>query len=227
MAVGYGQTYGADPASLGTVEILGKEYYVYKARKGDSLFGIARTYGWDDSVLSELNPSAQGSLKKGMLIYYPTGKEAVSKPASEGHAPRVDDTSGLRHEVRRGETIYAISKMYGVPVEKLYSLNPQSRNGIKAGESLIIRGAESVGADNSEHSVFYSVKPGDTLYSLAQKYGVTVAAIMQSNPGVDDSNFRSGSTVKIPRRGTGVVTTTRTIELSNVDSINMHRVQKS
>ncbi len=215
----------AQKNSLSVVELLGEKYYVYKAKKGDSLFGIARTFGWDDNKLAELNPSAVSPLKKGMLIYYPTGEKVeVNEAAREIFS----EQSELHHDVKRGETVYSIAKMYNMPVERLYTLNPSSRNGIKAGESLLIRKADAVNtADNSKKPVFYSVKSGDTLYALAQRFGVTVESIMQNNPGVDESNFRAGSTVKIPVRGTGVQMVTKTLEKSNIDSVVIHKAGKN
>lgn len=130
LLAGAGFSLRADNVKLPVVELLGNTYYVYKAKKGDSLFGIARTYGWDDKTLQKLNPSAVSPLQKGMKIYYPAPDQraqgAVAAPVS------ANDTE-LRHTVKRGETVYAISNMYGVPVDRIYALNPDSRNGIKAG----------------------------------------------------------------------------------------------
>lgn len=210
--------------TLSVVELLGEKYYVYKAKKGDSLFGIARTFGWDDKILAELNPSVVSPLKKGMLIYYPTGEKVkINEAALEIFSEQTE----LHHEVKRGETVYSVAKMYNMPVEKIYVQNPSSRNGIKAGESLLIRKADAVNtADNSKHPVFYSVKSGDTLFSLARRFGVTVEALMKSNPGVDESNLRAGSTVKVPVRGTGVEMATKTREQSNLDSVVIRKVGK-
>jgi len=126
----------ATKVRLPIVELLGNNYYVYKARKGDSLFGIARMFGWDDKRLQELNPSAISPLKKGMKIYYPA---EVLKKTEVFVRTEYPDAGELLHTVKRGETVYAISNMYGVPVDIIYRLNPDSRNGIKAGESLMIR----------------------------------------------------------------------------------------
>lgn len=209
---------------LSTVELLGEKYYVYKAKKGDSLFGIARTFGWDDKVLAELNPSAVSPLKKGMLIYYPTGeKVAVNEAAREIFSEQTE----LHHEVKRGETVYSVAKMYNMPVDKLYALNPDSRNGIRAGESLLIRKADVLNtADNSSHEIFYEVKSGDTLFALARRFGVSVEAIMQSNPGVNEDNFKAGSTVKVPVRGSGVSTVKKTEKVSSLDSVVVRKVTK-
>jgi len=214
----------ADNTSLSVVELLGEKYYVYKSKKGDSLFGIARKFGWDDRKLAELNPSAVSPLKKGMLIYYPTGeKVAVNEAVLEVYSEQAE----LHHEVKRGETVYSIAMLYNIPVDRIYTLNPSSRNGIKAGESLLIRKADVLNtADNSKKPVFYSVKDGDTMYALARNFGVSVESIMQNNPGVNESNFRAGSTIRIPVRGTGVSMVTKSEEKTNLDSVVVKKANK-
>lgn len=221
-------TAGAVEVNLPVVELLGKNYYVYKAKKGDSLFGIARRYGWDDAQLQELNPSAVSPLKKGMKIYYPApGEPKKSVKATEGPGPDGE----LRHNVKRGETVYAISKQYGVTVDRIYKLNPDSRNGIRAGESIIVRPASKsipkATAKDDKSGTFYTVKSGDTLYAVANQYGVSVAALMEANPGVSEKNFKAGDNIRIPARGTGMVTTTKTVRETNLDSIEIHKVSKN
>ncbi len=222
LLAGAGFSLRADNVKLPVVELLGNTYYVYKAKKGDSLFGIARTYGWDDKTLQKLNPSAVSPLQKGMKIYYPAPDQraqgAVAPPVS------ANDTE-LRHTVKRGETVYAISNMYGVPVDRIYALNPDSRNGIKAWETLLVRkaGAASKAKDGSQ---FYTVRKGDTLYGVAREYGVSVAALMKSNPGVDENNFQEGANIRIPARGAGIEKTRQVVEVSGLDSMDIHKVSK-
>ncbi len=60
--------YAAQP-NLPIVIILGKQYYCYESKKGDSLFGIANHFGWDSAVLNELNSNVGSPIAKGTLIY--------------------------------------------------------------------------------------------------------------------------------------------------------------
>ncbi|MGE5590901.1 MAG: LysM peptidoglycan-binding domain-containing protein [Bacillota bacterium] len=47
----------------------------------------------------------------------------------------------------------------------------------------------------------YTVQPGDTLYNLATRYGVTVESILEVNPGVDPENLQVGRILRIPAPG--------------------------
>lgn len=215
----------ADNVNLPVVELLGKDYYVYKVKGGDSLFGIARRFGWDDKVLRELNPSVISPLKKGAKIYYPAEEKSVK---SDNRKTPLKSADPVNHLVKRGETVYAIANMYGVSVDRIYKLNPSSKNGIKAGETLIIRQTEPAGKlDNSSNPVFYTVRKGDTLYGVSKAYNVSVAALMKSNPGVDENNFQEGSTIKIPVKGSGIETTVKEVDKSSVDAVVLHKATKN
>lgn len=210
---------------LPVVELVGENYYVYTAAKGESLFGIARKFGWNTAKLQELNPSVVSPVKKGTRIYYPVGKEksaVSSKPSVK------TSTDEIRHTVKRGETVYGLSSMYDVPVETIYTLNPSSRNGLTPGESLLIKNSVISGkAVNEGKSVFYTVRPGDTLYSLGQDFGVSVAAILKINPGISEDNFKAGSNIKIPKKGTGINSSLTDVTETNLDAIELVKVGKN
>lgn len=210
--------------SLPVVEILGTQYYVYEIKKGDSLFGIARQFGWDDKQLQKLNPAATSPLKKGAKLYYPVKENDIRKDASIGDPESAGLLSPLKHKIKSGETVYSISRTYGIPVENIYQLNPQSRKGIKAGEELILRNAEL--KSNSDTAGYYSVKKGDTLYQVAKENGVTVAAILKENPGVSEKNFKAGSVIKMPPAGTGITMAMDTVEQVSLTGFEIYKVGK-
>lgn len=210
--------------SLPIVQILGQQYYVYEVKKGDSLFGIARENGWDDATLKKLNTNISSPLTKGTKLYYPVADgdkvaaPAVSSPEEAGLlAP-------LTHKVKSGETVYSISRTYGVPVETIYKLNENSRKGIKAGEKLVLRKSEL--KQNSTTSGYYTIKKGDTLYKVAKDNGVTVAAILKENPGVSDKNFKAGSIIKLPPAGSGITMTVDTVQQSTLTGFSSYKVAK-
>lgn len=95
--------------------------YIYEAKKGESLYGIAKKYAWNYDELMKYNPDVSGDLKKGEKIYYPAIKDQY-----------------LRHEVIKGETIYSISKDYNVPLDSIYKYNPSLQKGIKKGDIILL-----------------------------------------------------------------------------------------
>ncbi len=232
----------ASQPSLPKVEILGKEYYYYEVKKGDSIYGIAKQFGWDINELIRLNPNTVSELKKGSRLYYPTGRvvevvdddDASAAPAAgggevasepEATPPGPAEAEPIRHLVKKGETVYSISRQYNIPLEAIYASHPSAKQGIKAGETLVIRqDASSVPSDKKY--AYYTIKRGDTLFALARQYNVTVADILKANPGVSESNFRAGDTVRIPTGQSTRSVKTRLVEEERLKNLDNYKVKK-
>ncbi len=212
-------------SKLPVVEIFGKNYYVYVVKKGDSLFGISRDYGWNYEQLSQLNPQAVSPLQKGMKIYYPT--EENNSAAVKKNSSVLSGDEAVRplcHVVKRGETVYAISRMYGIPVDLIFELNPGSKKGINEGQTLRLSGQNPT--ETQDNAAYYTIRKGDTLYGVAKAHLTSVAAIMKSNPGVSEKNFKAGDTIKLPKRGTGIKRVTRKVEEEKLTSFSTYKVDK-
>lgn len=176
-----GQTFNALPQ----VMILGKPYYRYTVKSGDSLYGISKEHNWDQELIKSLNPDAVKSLKDGAFLYYPIENTPIVAAANN---------KDIRHKIKSGETVYSIAKYYNVTTEEIYTANPGSEYGIKEGSELLIPGKRM---DKSDGFVKHKVQPGETLYSVAKRYNSTVSQIMHDNPGVSDHNFQAGAYVKV------------------------------
>ena len=70
------------------------------------------------------------------------------------------------HTIERGQTVYAIATMYGVSVEDIYRLNPESKEGIKAGSTLRIPQKDLPAKQITIHTIRSSRKRPCTLYPL-------------------------------------------------------------
>lgn len=118
------------------------------------------------------------------------------------------------HIVKKGETSYSISKAYGLKVEDLVRENPSASTGIKEGQSLRlpvvdtvtetkqlpeVRKDAEIKKDESKF-IYHKLSTGDTVFSLAKKYGVSEDEILQSNPGVEINKLSVGSEIAIPKR---------------------------
>nr|WP_129734149.1 LysM peptidoglycan-binding domain-containing protein [Parabacteroides goldsteinii] len=105
------------------------------------------------------------------------------------------------HTIERGQTVYSIATMYGVTVDDIYRLNPESRESIKAGATLKIpqRDAGSASLEKTEENFLYhTIQPKETLYSLSIRYAVPGPDIIEANPGLSTSTFTIGKTIRIP-----------------------------
>lgn len=107
------------------------------------------------------------------------------------------------HTVLAGETLYAISKRYGVGVMDLVNWNNlKLEEGIKPGQVLKVKepeGATEEQQGEDKGFIVYEVKSSDTLYSVARKYGVTIKELMDWNQKKDFS-VSTGEKLKIQVR---------------------------
>lgn len=91
--------------------------------------------------------------------------------------------------VQNGDTLYGISKQFGISVEDIKLANNLSSNIIVSGETLLI--------PSTATTTLYVVKTGDTLYSIAKKYNTTVNDLMRVN-NLKTSNLNLGQQLRIP-----------------------------
>ncbi len=113
----------------------------------------------------------------------------------------ISDNSIFLHTVESGQTVYSIATMYGVTVESIYRLNPDSRETIKIGEALRIpqqEKAPSLAVAQEDNYIFHTIQPKETLYSLTIRYGIPAEAILEANPGLSTATFQIGKTIRIP-----------------------------
>lgn len=109
------------------------------------------------------------------------------------------DSKTFQHTIEQGETVYAIATMYGVTTEAIYKLNPGSKEGIKAGEVLLIPQKKAgTKGNNAETYTFHTIEAKETLYAVSMKYKVPAQYILQANPGLSVKTFQKGRTIRIP-----------------------------
>ena len=100
--------------------------------------------------------------------------------------------------VKKGDTLYGISNQYGVSVIELASINGVNATSLQIGQELVIPDKSGV---NPNNMFLYTVKKGDTLYSIAKKYNTSVSAILDLNY-LTSSNLSIGQVIRIPENYT-------------------------
>ena len=111
----------------------------------------------------------------------------------------------IKHTVAKGETINSIAQKYKVTPYDIYSLNPDSQNGIQLNSVLLIPPSSSVVVIHSSQNAtqtnkpnIHLVQPKETLYSISKQYGVTIDAIKAANGDLLNNGLKIGMNVKIP-----------------------------
>lgn len=155
--------------SLPVVQRQGGSYYQYKVEDGDSLYGIAKQFGWDYDLLDSLNPRASDKLRRGATLIYPI--------TDEGNAEHQDGK--ISYEVTNNTNPYEIAKLLSVSTEQLYAQNPSARRGLRKGDIVTIDYSliKSSSADSTDMIKTVSDNESDTDTQLdaavAQRFAKT------------------------------------------------------
>lgn len=113
----------------------------YKVRRGDTLSSVARKHGVSTKQLAKLNGlRVKSHLKQGQVLKVNGKAGSNSRTASRGKAK--GKGKRISYEVRKGDTLFSISKRYNVSVKQIRNWNSASRN-IRPGQDLVIYVASS------------------------------------------------------------------------------------
>ena len=130
------------PRSSATIN--GVKYYLHTVEKGQTLFAIAKFYQIDVNDVVIDNPEAIDGIKPGQIL------KMQIKKKNPAELSAIDTASFITHKVDKSQTLYSISKHYGVSIEKIKALNPELSEGLKANQLLkipsIIKKTETVKA---------------------------------------------------------------------------------
>ncbi|MBQ2640170.1 MAG: LysM peptidoglycan-binding domain-containing protein [Bacilli bacterium] len=108
----------------------------------------------------------------------------------------------MNYTVKAGDTIYGISKQFGVSAMDIYNLNNLTTSNIKVGQVLKI---PTNSGTNPSNMFNYTVKKGDSLYSIARIYNTTVDEIIKLN-NLKNTNLSIGQVLRIPETNESVTT---------------------
>ena len=101
--------------------------------------------------------------------------------------------SGNVYTVKSGDSLWSIAKKYGITVDDLKNANNLTSNLLNIGQKLIIPSGEE---ENVEYTT-YTVKSGDTLYSIAKKYNLTMQELINFN-NLSSTLLSVGQILKVP-----------------------------
>lgn len=97
----------------------------------------------------------------------------------------------LQHTVRKGESLYSISKKYNVTVSQLELLNPTAKKGLDV--NAVLKISEKKDVEVLEHEVVAK----ETLFGLSKKYNISIEKLKQLNPSVESEGLKVGQVLKV------------------------------
>lgn len=149
---------------------------IHTVQPGENLFRISLRYGVTVNAIKAANGLSNDIVYVGQRLIIPTSGSPAPAPTQP-----VAPTGGL-HTVQPGETLSAIALRYGVSSWALVQANGlASANLIYVGQRLIIPGGAITPGTPVPTTGTYTVRPGDSLSSIAARFGTTVAVLAAQN----------------------------------------------
>ena len=197
MFVLVGMAMSAQTLNYPIVQVDGKNYYSYTVEPKDGLYGISRKFGVSQADLHACNKGLESGLTIGQIILVPVvGPVAKDNPAG----------SFVTHEVLPKQTLYSLSRQYGVSVDELIANNPESKSGLTVGMLLkipvktpqvtkqtvkapvptppvVTKPAPKVEKEEKAEAPkrTHVVQRKETLYSISRQYDISVEELTRAN----------------------------------------------
>lgn len=147
----------------------------YKVISGDSLYSIARKYGISVDELKKANNLTSNALSVGQILVIPT------KDTTENQNT---------YTVVPGDSLYSIARKLNTTVDEIKNLNNLTTNNLSIGQVLRI-------PTKASDTNTYTVGSGDSLYSIAKKFGISVDKLKEAN-NLTSNLLSVGQILRIP-----------------------------
>ncbi|EGP5403565.1 LysM peptidoglycan-binding domain-containing protein [Enterococcus faecium] len=200
----------------------------YTVQSGDSVWGISNKFGITMDQLIQWNNIQNNFIYPGQKLTIKGSQENGSSTNNSGNDTNSSgnagtsnggQTTGAKYTVQSGDSVWKISNDHGITMAQLIEWNNIKNNFVYPGQQLIVSngGSSNTGANtgntsgsnssnssssNTASGTKYTVKAGDSVWSVSNKYGITMAQLIQWNniqnnfiyPGQQLTVSNSGST---------------------------------
>ncbi len=151
----------------------------YTVKAGDTLYGISNQFGVNVSELADLNNVNASTLKIGQVLNIPTDSG-------------INPNAMFMYTVKKGDSLYTIAQKYNTTVGEIINLNNLKSDKLSIGQVLRIPEVYTKEEDMvMPLFTSYTVKKGDSLYSIARLNNITVDTILKDN-GLVSPNLSVG-----------------------------------
>ena len=185
------------------------DYIYHIVKKKETLFTIAKIYNVKAEDIEKINEIQNSEITPGQYLKIPsfymnTDEGILHVEANDVEPADIQDNQHQNYRVKPKETLYTISKMFGISVDALMKLNQLTSTDIKPGQVLLVP-KKSASSEKTEEStskngnIEHKVLAKETLYGIARQYAVSVPEIKEIN-NLGETQIQPGQILLIPRR---------------------------
>lgn len=173
-------------------------YHIVK--KSETLASIARIYSVDEEAIRKTNSLKSDALQIDAVLKIPMDYSALMKPTNSSNAEvPVQKEEFTEYQIAEKETLYSISKKFGVAIADLLEWNPELQNGPKIGQKIQIgKPTTKVKDTDSNPYIEHKVSRKESLYGIARFYRISIDSLKLFNPGLSEA-IADGQIILIPK----------------------------
>ena len=165
----------------------------YTVQSGDTLYGISKQFGVSVDEIKRLNNLTSNTITKGQTLKIPSNVTTID------------------YIVKKGDSLYSIAKRYNTTVKEIVRLNNLTSNNLAVGQQLVIAIDDNTTPTPTTYKD-YVVQKGDSLWTIANKNNTTVDEIKRIN-NLTSNMLSIGQVLKLPTQ-------------DKVEEVEMYTVQK-
>jgi len=169
------------------------EVFYHTVERGQTVYSIAKMYDVKVDDIIRLNVGSDETIRAGEKLLIP-------------QKPEIQQDAYIYHTIQTRETLYGVSKKYGVSGENIMDANPGlTVETFSVGKTIRIptgknvKPAAQIVNRTGNKEIYYTVPAKETVYNICRKFKTTQEELLQLNPELE-GGLRSGMTLRIPLR---------------------------
>ena len=186
-------------------------FIIYTVKRRETLYSISRQFGITEEDIIQYNPEAKRGIKRRQVLRIPDREDLALIKALEQKQNHEEDPLTIANEsfssffiytVRSTDTFWELEKRYRMSQEDIIRFNPFLQDGLIAGMNLQIPIEKipkiTVFPINTYRFRNYTAMEGETVYSMASRFGITVSELKRFNPVLRYRHVINGDQILLP-----------------------------
>ncbi len=167
----------------------------HTVKSGDTIGGLAVQYNSSSQAIRQANNLKDDKIRLGQKLLIPAPGESAAQAPAQSSSRR----GPVTHTVKSGDTLVLLSLKYKVSVQDIRAANNLKDDKIQLGQKLLIPapGQAAAAATRSQQPAEHTVAAGETLYSLARRYNISIDELRRLNKLNPEATIKAGQTLKL------------------------------